>query len=148
MLTIEPLGDVAGWAHKAQALLSANQAEVESDIPADLDPRLEVYTAVEATGSMLALGLFDDGEIVGYSINLVTASLHYGGLVECVNDVLYVAPEHRAGGGLKLIRETETQAAVMGAKFMVWQAKPGTNLDRLLPRRGYAMLETKYGRLI
>lgn len=112
-----------------------------------LDPDEEQYDRLDAAGVLVKLGAFCDGELVGYSITIVTRHLHYRGLVYGQNDVLYVVPEHRKSRvGLSLIRKTEAACAARGARLVSWHAKEGTSLHALLPRLGYSVHETIFAR--
>lgn len=113
-----------------------------------LSPDVETYLRLEDAGKLLSLGVFDDDELIGYSVNVVTRNLHYD-LRVCQNDVLYLTPEHRLGPlGLRLIRDTERHAREAGAKIMLWHAKQGTSLDGLLPRIDYQVQEIMYSRVL
>jgi GNAT superfamily N-acetyltransferase len=73
----------------------------------------------------------------------VCTNLHYGDLLMCQNDLLFVRKSHRRGmTGMRLITATERAAKDRGVKMMLWHAKPGTTLDRMLPKLGYEPFET------
>ena len=113
-----------------------------------LSPDVETYLRLEDAGKLLSLGVFDDDDLVGYSVNIVTRNPHYDVLV-CQNDVLYLAPEHRLGPlGLRLIRDTERHAREAGALIMIWHARQGTSLDNILPRMRYITQEILYSRVL
>lgn len=102
-----------------------------------LNPDREKYEMLDAAGVLLVIGAFRGGELIGYSANIVCPNMHYSDLWQCQNDVLFVTRAHRKGPlGLKLIRETERRGRERGAEIMLWHAKPGTNLDKLMPRLG------------
>ena len=44
--------------------------------------------------------------------------------------------------GMRMITATERAAKDRGVKMMLWHAKPGTTLDRMLPKLGYDPFET------
>lgn len=112
-----------------------------------LKPLPKVYEALEASGKLLSLGAFVGDELVGYSATLVVPHLHYGDLIYANNDVLFLAARHRHSSlGLRLIRETERQAKLRGARLMCWHAKPGSALDALLARKGYAVQDIIYSK--
>jgi GNAT superfamily N-acetyltransferase len=112
-----------------------------------LDPDVATYAHLEELNRLMSLGVFtDDGEMVGYSINIVARNLHYD-LVMCQNDILYLQKDHRVGAtGLKLIRATEDHAKELGCDFMLWHAKPNTSLDKILPRVGYRVQDVMYSK--
>jgi GNAT superfamily N-acetyltransferase len=137
------------WIDRAWPLLEEHYAELATvpDIML-LKPDVERYQTLEAAGNLFAIGMFDihgDGAetLVGYSVNIVCTNLHYGDLLMCQNDLLFVRKSHRRGmTGMRLITATERAAKDRGVKMMLWHAKPGTTLDRMLPRLGYDPFET------
>jgi GNAT superfamily N-acetyltransferase len=137
------------WIDRAWPLLEEHYAELATvpDIML-LKPDVERYQTLEAAGSLFAIGMFDihgDGAetLVGYSVNIVCTNLHYGDLLMCQNDLLFVRKSHRRGmTGMRLITATERAAKDRGVKMMLWHAKPGTTLDRMLPKLGYEPFET------
>ncbi len=137
------------WIDRAWPLLEEHYAELATvpDIML-LKPDVERYQTLEAAGNLFAIGMFDihgDGgeTLVGYSVNIVCTNLHYGDLLMCQNDLLFVRKSHRRGmTGVRLITATERAAKERGVKMMLWHAKPGTTLDRMLPRLGYDPFET------
>ena len=131
---------------QATALLGVEHvAEVEPDIGRD-GPQLAlpIYETLERAGSLITLGAFDGDTMVGYSVAILGPHLHYG-FTYAHHDMLYVAPAHRQGRlGLQLIRETEREAKARGARCVTWHVKPGSALDKILGRLGYAVEETVY----
>jgi len=129
-------------------LLEAHREELAThkDIM-PLEPRVDVYETMEAQGVLLSIVLEDEGQIVGYSVNFVLTNLHYGTCLMCQNDVLFLAPEYRKGThGLKLITATVAAAKERGAHIVAWHAKPGTALNKILPRLGYGVQDIMYTR--
>ena len=108
-----------------------------------LNPDIKRYVEAELAGQLVVLVAEVDGQAVGYSANFLLTNLHYADLVYCQNDVLFVALSHREGRlGLALIHETERAAREAGAKMMLWHSKPGTALEKLMPRLLYEVLDT------
>lgn len=113
-----------------------------------LDPMWEKYAALEASGDVLHIYTArDDGALVGYAVFFVQAHLHYRSLFPAINDLLWVKPEERGTSGLRLIRFCEQELAAVADKI-VWHSKPDTVLEKLLPRMGYAMEETIWGKFL
>lgn len=103
------------------------------------------YRAAEAARQTIVLAAYDDGALVGYSVNFVVNHLHYADLKVCSNDVLFVSKSARQGAiGTRLIRRTIEVARERGAKLMLWHAKPGTALNDLLPHMGCAVQDIIY----
>jgi GNAT superfamily N-acetyltransferase len=143
------------WIDRAWPLLEEHYAELATvpDIML-LKPDVERYQTLEAAGNLFAIGMFDthvDGAetLVGYSVNIVCTNLHYGDLLMCQNDLLFVRKSHRRGmTGMRLITATERAAKDRGVKMMLWHAKPGTTLDRMLPRLGYGIQDVIYSQVL
>lgn len=138
------------WIDKAWTLLQAHRRELTTnpDIM-ELRPRRDRYEALEAAGFMVSLGLFDGDSLIGYSVNIVDANLHYGDLVIAQNDVLFVHPRYRKSqDGLALIHATEDAVRARGAHMMLWHAKEGTALHGLMPRLGYRVQDIVFSRVL
>lgn len=132
------------WIERAWPLLEEHYAELATAPEIMLlKPDVERYQALEAAGNIFAIGMFDGDHLVGYSVNILARNLHYGDLLMAQNDLLFVTRSHRKGmTGVRLIAATENMARAKGAEMMLWHAKPGTTLDRMLPRLGYEPFET------
>lgn len=96
------------------------------------------YEALEANGSLLTLVVTNDGGVlIGYSVNFMLTHPHYSDLKIAMNDLLFITKEHRRGRlGLRLIKATEKEAKKMGAKFLIWAAKPNSTFAKLLTHLG------------
>ncbi|MDE1971166.1 MAG: GNAT family N-acetyltransferase [Patescibacteria group bacterium] len=114
-----------------------------------LDPDLERYYLMEDAGVMVSIFMYLGERVIGYSLNVLSAHLHYKGLGFAQNDVLYVDPAFRNGkAGLLLIAQTEMACREKGADIMHWHAKPNTPLDSLLPRIGYMVQDIAYTKVL
>ena len=114
-----------------------------------LSPSHEVYEAMDQAGVLFLLGMFAEGDLIGYSCNIVTPHLHYSGLTVCQNDVLYLDPDYRNGGaGIRLMTATEREARSRGARLVLWHAKDGSLMDKLLERRGYDVQDIVYSKAL
>ena len=134
---------------KAEALMPLLRAHADELADASVlktaAPNWEAYRALENTGALLAIVVYAGAEIAGYATAFIGGHLHHAGLRYAHSDALYVAPAHRRSGlGLSLIRETERVARDKGARLMLWHAKPGTALEKILPRIGYRVEETAF----
>lgn len=103
-----------------------------------LDPDYEVYASLDKNGKIFILGAFQDGQLVGYSLNIMYQHLHYSGLKICTNDILFIQKKHRKGGqGAELILKTEEEAKARGVKIMMWPVNKGSKLDSLMKLKNY-----------
>lgn len=112
-----------------------------------LKPDNRRYIAMEQHGILFTLVAYDHGKLVGYSLNFINQHLHYADLRYAQNDVLFVKDEYRnSPWGLKLIKETERVAREKGARMMLWHAKQGTQLDKIMPRLKYGVQDIIYSK--
>lgn len=112
-----------------------------------LDPDWAKYESIEEAGKLLTIFAFDNmARLVGYASTIIDNHLHYKGLVVASNDVLFVSNQARGNVGLLLMRETETQARARGAKMMLWHAKQGSALDRILQRKRLNVQDILYSK--
>ena len=110
-----------------------------------LDPMWDEYEAVERRGKAFVLGAQVGDELVGYSLTFVGPHIHYANTIAAHNDVVFLTKEHRRSGlGLELIQATERLARDKGAVYITWHAKPGSALERMMPRMGYRAHETVF----
>ena len=101
------------------------------------NPDVTRFQSIEDQGFLLSVGAYYGGTLVGYTINIIGAHLHYADLICAFNDMLYVHPSYRNSGvGVALIQETKRLAKERGVQFMTWHAKEDTPLAALLPKLG------------
>lgn len=112
-----------------------------------LKPDMERYQAMGEQGMLIVVGAWNNGALVGYSVNFVMQHLHYADLRICSNDVLFVSKDLRKGRvGLRLIRATEIAAKEAGAKLMLWHGKPNTTLVQIMPALGYGVQDVIFSK--
>lgn len=105
----------------------------------------ERYAELEETGKLFTLLAFEGDILVGYSVNILNTHLHYKDVLVCYNDLLFIHPDKRNSPlGIRLIKETENKAREYEAEVMLWHAKPGTSLDKILPRMKNRLHENIY----
>ena len=110
-------------------------------------PDVDAYKRMEASDALYCLSALDGVQLVGYSVNVVIANLHYSDLKTASNDLLYVHPDYRHGRlGLRLMRETENEAQRRGAHLMLWHAKQNSALSHICQRLGYSVQDVIYNR--
>lgn len=115
-----------------------------------LNPMWERYAALEQADAFVVFTARDNGVLIGYSAFFVNRHMHYGDLVICNNDVLFLHPDHRTGRtGIKLIRYCEEQAvSLLKQNFsLTWHAKLGTPLADMLQRMGYSIQDIVLSKL-
>lgn len=123
---------------KSWSLLEAHREELATHKHLmALAPDIARYNQLESHGRLFTLGVFDDaGEIVGYSVNILTTLLHYSATHVMQNDLLYLREDLRGTRwGVKLIKDTRNLAKQKGAHLMQWHAKEGTTFEKMLRKR-------------
>jgi GNAT superfamily N-acetyltransferase len=99
---------------------------------------VEAFFLLEDKGFLISLGAFIDNSLIGYSISAFVPDMHDRSKLLCINDAIFILEDYRNGSiGIKLIKETETLAKARGAYALIWHAKVGTALDKLLPKLSY-----------
>lgn len=132
-LLVEPLThDLIG---EMQHLLKLHYQEL-SRKRRPLEPAYWVYLQLQDMGKLVMVTVRNDSNVlVGYHIMVLQSNMHYDSF-DALSDVLFLAPEYRDGvtGGRLIVasREAVTDA---GADTLVWRAKPGSALDRMLSKR-------------
>lgn len=123
--------------HEAMAgLIRSHYNEVTTDKDImKLDPNWDMFEAVENAGGLITIIGRRDGQIVAYSVNYLGPHPHYKQLVVLSNGSIYVSPAVRGTTGIRLIEATEQAGTALGAKLMLWHAKPDTPLAKVLARR-------------
>ena len=112
-----------------------------------LKPDVNKYLTLQNSGNLLTLIAYCGDKIVGYSCNIKSPHLHYADLMCMYNDVLFIDKAYRATPlGIRLIKRTEEEAKNMGAQLMLWHAKQGSALDKILPRMKCKVQEIMYSK--
>lgn len=101
-------------------------------------PDVDAYSRMEAAGVAHFLGVFKDGELVGFACLLVTPVPHFQGRLIGVTESLFVAAAHRPGGaGMALLHAVEALARDLGADGLYVSGPAEGRLVQLLPAAGY-----------
>ena len=127
-------------------LLSAHNDETpEHTKEIKADPNIEQYIALEDAGVLFVLTVRDCGTLIGYSVFVMSPSLHHKTLTYAVNDVLFLAePYRKTGVGLGLLEMGEVFLKTKGVDMMVVMSKVNTPLDYLLKSTGYTHTENAH----
>lgn len=142
-ITEQPIADAIRG--ELWPLVQAHDAELTSDPSVlRLAPDVERYRAVEAAGGMFSLVMRAGATPIGYSFNYLSVPMHYAGTLLAINDAFFVAEEHRAAFGLRLMRATREAALTHGARLFCWYAKTGTPMEAILRARQCRAEETVF----
>lgn len=124
---------------QAQVLLTEHYAELTRDKTVmTLSPNWKRYFELEQKGTLFTLGAWDGVDLVGYVAFFLGHHMHYQTTLIATNDVLFLSQDYRKGStGVRLIKESEKQLAVLGVKKIFWHVKHATVLGPLLKALRY-----------
>ena len=112
-----------------------------------LAPNWASYYAMERAAQLVLVSARKEGVLVGYAAWLLKDHLHYQGHLVAMNDVIFLAKEHRRGRtGLRLIDESEYLLKVLGVDRIMWHIKPSNDWSPILKRKGYQVEEFVLGK--
>lgn len=119
-------------------LLRAHWVEIAhyKDIP--LLPQWAGYQRAEQEDK-LRIYTVRNPDLIGYAVYAVAPAIHYSSTLIAVQDVLYLAPEHRHGRvGWRLIEFADTELRAEGVQVVVQHQKIAhPTLGKILERMGY-----------
>jgi hypothetical protein len=147
------LMDVPASIDDAWHLLEMHREELTTNKEVmELAPRRETYANLHSIGALFGLGLYRGDELMGYSVNIVSANMHYGDLTVSQNDLFFVHPDCRRQYGLRLMAETEKQGKAIyapdGPFMQLWHAKPRTAFHSILERKKYNVQDIIFSKVI
>jgi len=139
------------WAEVA-CVLSRNHKETGL-LGVPLDPDVERYNALDDAGVLRCYTARDDrGLLVGYSVMIVSYSLHSRGskqALQALQDTTYIVSEFRSGmAGVRLMRWVDEQLIAEGVRVIVRQSCDRHDTSRVLERMGYEQTHRCYARRI
>ncbi|HZW05396.1 MAG TPA: GNAT family N-acetyltransferase [Candidatus Nitrosotalea sp.] len=119
-------------APNADTLLAEYAAECSIPEIGTISPQRETYARMESSGLMHSFGAFEGNDLVGFATVLVCVLPHYGKRIATVES-LFLASSHRSGGyGRRLMSEIEAWAKQAQCVAMLYNARAGSRLERLL----------------
>lgn len=114
-----------------------------------LNPDVPRYMAMEAAGILLPISAREDGGLIGYSVSVLLPSLHYKDHIYAMNDVIFVAKEHRKGTvGIRLIKFTEEELRKRDVSVYCINSKVHAPFFSVLERLGFTDTEHQYTKYI
>lgn len=132
MLTNVSPADLRYW---TEPLLEAHYQESNRCRDMKLAPDWDAYRHLHEAGRLLTVIAVEDGECLGYAVNVLSPHIHYVAQWVSQNDVIYVTPSARASTGGRLMVAMKSLSAEFSADYLIWHAKPATPLDAVLAAR-------------
>jgi hypothetical protein len=106
-----------------------------------LDPDFDSYYRLDIGGLLHILTVRVNGELVGYTFNIVGPHLHYHSTNTAQTEMFWLAPKYRVGWtGVRLLRLTRKGLKERGVKLHLINFKigfEGGRVGKLLSRLGY-----------
>jgi len=114
------------FANEATLLFKEHYEEIaERTDVIELDPDLEKYQKLYDAGILEIHTARNDGQLIGYSLWVVTTHLHYKKSVTASSDILYIHPDFRKGMfGYKFIKWTTEEIKSRSPQRILFHMKP------------------------
>jgi GNAT superfamily N-acetyltransferase len=116
----------------AKELLSEYAKECSIPEIGEANPQRDLYERMEATGLMHTFGAFHMEQLIGFASVLLYVLPHYGRKVATMESLFVTRPKRTLGAGRKLMRVVEDFARREGCEVLMYSARAGTRLERLL----------------
>jgi len=126
------------WLERAKGLALDHWREVGQELGLP-EPTIDPHhvAILEQAGALFAIGAIDGDTLVGYSLNVVGPTLNFSAMRVCQNEGLFVDKAHRGTAAMRLIRETEAEAARLSCRQIIWHTYRRTRAEALFERRAY-----------
>lgn len=139
------------WREEAQPLFRAHWEEIarhREQVALDMD--WARYRLLEDAGVLLAVTMRDAWRLVGYATFMIVQHLHYQQVRMGLQDLIYVAPGHRAAGFAycSLVRFCDAELAVRGVHLAHQRDKLAHALGPVYRRLHYAPVETVHEKVL
>ena len=114
-----------------------------------LDVDWEGYLSIEDRGDLLVFTSRVDGTLVGYFIVVKIPSLQSKGTIFVANEAIFLHKDYRKSRiGLKLFDFAEKCLKEDGHKSLFVTTTEAHPIDKLLVRRGYKKIETRFEKVL
>lgn len=115
-----------------------------------LNPAYDIYEVMNRVGNCHVFTTrTEDGELVGYCISFIQRNPHYQDHIYAVNDVIYVAEEHRhTGCAAEMLKQLESIFKDMGVSVMTFHMKTFKTFETLMDSLGFEKQEFLFGKYI
>lgn len=136
----------AGSYEEAVPLIAQNWAELSDNPDIALDLNIDIYIQMEQAGLLRVYVARDEGRIVGYSLNFLSAGLHFKHIKQSTQDVVYTDPLRRNEmWGVNFITFITMQLESEEVDIIYQNAKvKHPALGRVLTALGYEPVEIIY----
>ena len=131
------------------SLLQQHHEEVSHCPDVPIEPDFNIYRKMEDMGILRIFTARENGEIVGYSVFFVSASIHHKSKLQAAQDLLFLRPDYRRGfTAYRFIKWCDDQLRADGVKSIFQYVNVKSDFGSLLERMGYNKFETLYVRRV
>ena len=140
---IEPMSDII---EDMKPMLYAHWEEIATNKEVKpLDPDYDKYLALEEQGILRVMTVRCSGVLCGYFVSFVMPHLHYMQTKMAMNDIMYVAPEHRGGTvAYRLIKNSIFDLKNINVDIMTIHMKVEYPFRNLLTKLGFSLTEENW----
>lgn len=129
---------------QALPLIYANQRETGTFDPDQFLPNPEFYFMQEERGIVRLFTMRHGGKLTGYQVFFCSHHPRYPQIACAIQDVMYVAPEHRGVASLRFLKFADGILEGDGMKPMRHASAKNLAFARLLEHCGYQLLEQTF----
>ena len=111
-------------------------AEYAKDCLVDgYEPQEQIYENLDKAGLLYCFGAYIEGELLGF-VSIIVGVMPHNGKKMATVESIFVRPRYRQyGAGLQLIIEAGDEAKELGCELIVYSARIGSALDKVLEHR-------------
>lgn len=107
----------------------------DKDSYGEVDADWGAYLELSSQGSCLAFCVYDEGNLVAYSVFVVTPNLNHKTHLDAMNVTMYTYPEYRAKITIKFLRWINKELLEKGVSEIAYMIKD-ERIGKLLKRVG------------
>lgn len=101
----------------------------------EAEPQRQMYEAMESAGALQCFAAYVEGALAGFVSVLCSAMPHHGRRVATAESIFVSAAHRKGGAGDALLDAAERHAEESGCICLVYTARAGSRLDKVLERR-------------
>lgn len=110
-----------------------------------LDPDWDFYYRIEAQGKLWVLTARAGGQMIGYTVMMLSSDPHYRKLMRATEDIHFILPEYRKGlTGYRMLAKTKQAMKEKGARTVTFRTKANADHGLLFERLGGVLHDLVY----
>lgn len=130
-------------------ILDGHRQELQSWKDMPLNPNWDMYKEADKNGQLVWLIARDCGQIVGYSLFLISPNPHYKDFITAIEDIFYVVPDKRGSKiAVNLIKRSEKILKSRHVSVITHHAKFTNTFAQFLEKFGYKQTEVMLSKRI